>query len=148
MRIRTLAVTVAVAILLTACGDSSQNEQRQALLSAQTGFGNLSAANGMAAAFQKYAADEVTFLLDGRAPITGRAAIVRALKQNGSVDVTWSTAQARVSDDGTLGSTWGSYVAGAGQDIGYGKFMAVWQKQGGDWRIAAFATNESPGPGL
>jgi ketosteroid isomerase-like protein len=148
MRIYLLVAAVTAAVLLSACGGPTS---RQALLDSQHEFEQLAVANGTAAAFERYAADDAWFLPDGRQSIRGRKAIVRALKQGTPPKVRWSGDQAVVSRSATLGSVWGTYVAGAedkrGNRVGYGKFLAVWRKGDGRWRIAAFMLNASPGPG-
>lgn len=138
------------ALLLAGCGDSSPTPKRDALVRTQQAFETLSAAQGLAAGFAKYATEKAVFMPAGRAPITGRDAIVRALKSGAPLSIRWSGDQARVAEANTLGSTRGTYVAGlaaeGGQQVGYGKFLAVWEKRDGDWRIVAFMTNASPGP--
>ncbi|HET6655734.1 MAG TPA: nuclear transport factor 2 family protein [Gammaproteobacteria bacterium] len=152
MRIYLVLAAMMTALLLSACGDSSPTPRRDALAQAQRAFETLSAAQGLGEGFAKYAADKAVFMPSGRGPITGRDAIVDALKSGAPVSIRWSGDQARVAEADTLGSTWGGYVASVaadgGQQVGYGKFLAVWEKRDGEWRIVAFMTNESPGPGI
>ncbi|HET7370646.1 MAG TPA: nuclear transport factor 2 family protein [Gammaproteobacteria bacterium] len=150
MRTYLVLAAMMTALLLAACGGSSPTPKRDALARAQHAFEALSAAQGLASGFARYAAEKAVFMPSGRGAISGRDAIVRALKSGAPVSIRWSGDKVRVAEADTLGSTWGTYVAGItserGQQVGYGKFLAVWEKRDGVWRIVAFMTNASPGP--
>lgn len=147
-----LVLVVFLAAALAGCGPGTPAAgQRSALESAQKDFASLSGAKGLAAAFSKYAADDAVLLPVGHDAVRGRGAIVAALKNGDTGRVRWSGEAVRVAGSNDVGGTWGEYVAGGGADsqrVGYGKFLAVWEKRGGRWRIAAFMANRSPGPGV
>ncbi|HET7306204.1 MAG TPA: nuclear transport factor 2 family protein [Gammaproteobacteria bacterium] len=143
-----MAMAAVLGLLLSACG-SSPHASRQALLTAQSAFQQAAAAHGLAAAFKQYAGERAVFLPNGGAIVQGGAAIAAALAQQNHLQVHWVGDEARIGASGDFGSTWGTYIAstdaGGGRRVGYGKFLAVWGKQDGNWRVVAFMVNASPG---
>lgn len=143
-----MAMAAMLGVLLSACG-SSPHANRQAMLAAQSAFERAAAAHGLAAAFKQYAGEQAVFLPNGGAIVQGGDAIAAALAQQGHLQVHWVGDEARIDASGDFGSTWGTYIASTGaggsQRVGYGKFLAVWDKEDGDWRIVAFMVNASPG---
>ncbi|HKC42128.1 MAG TPA: hypothetical protein VKC15_21475 [Gemmatimonadales bacterium] len=82
-------------------------------------------------------ADDAMYLQPGARLVQGSSAIRRLLDGASEPEpATWTPAYADVSDDGTLGYTYGWTQLG---DQG-GKYLACWRKRGnGPWRISAYA---------
>ncbi len=78
--------------------------------------------------------------------VVGRAAIgehMRQLLGDTTRALRWSPDFAQVSHDGSLGYTWGRWImlrrgAGAGEELGRGRYLTVWRKQAdGKWLAEA-----------
>jgi len=107
--------------------------------------------HGPRAAFLEYMAEDGLIFRTTREPI-GRAAFAKeAIGPKGEGTLAWAPEHATVSDDGTLGYTWGFYVYtppgedGAKQEA-RGKYVSVWQRQkDGAWKfIADIGTVDTP----
>jgi ketosteroid isomerase-like protein len=90
-------------------------------------------------------ADDAAYLYPGARLVRGKTAI-RALLDSagaGGGDLTWTPAYADVSDDGTLGYTYG-WTHSAHQQ---GKYLACWRhRDGGSWMVTAYTrTRLAPG---
>jgi ketosteroid isomerase-like protein len=118
-------IWLAVVIAACAVGD------RAGLLAADR-------AAGRAADFLSPFADDATYLYPGAPLVTGKDAI-RTLAPPA---LTWTPAFADVSDDGTLGYTFGWTQQGDQQ----GKYLACWRKTEGVWRIRAYARSPLGAP--
>ena len=121
---RTIRLVLAVAAL----GLSDHGRDRAALLAADR-------AHARSSDFLSVFADDATYLHPGAALVHGKEAI-RAALAGAPGPVTWTPEFVDVSDDGTLGYTYGWTQLGAQR----GKYLACWRKRaGGPWRIAAYA---------
>jgi ketosteroid isomerase-like protein len=120
--------TTWLVLVLAALGLSDHERDRAALLSADR-------AHARSADFLSAFADDARYLHAGAALIHGKAAI-RAVLAGAPGPVTWTPEFADVSDDGTLGYTYGWTHLGDQR----GKYLACWRKRAdGPWRIAAYA---------
>jgi ketosteroid isomerase-like protein len=106
---------------------------------------------GGGAAFAKWFAPDAVTLSNGKAPIIGQAAIAAAANWTASqYKLTWTPEGARMSTDGDMGFTWGTYE-GRSKDrdgspiVTTGRYMTVWKKQSdGSWKVALDASNDAP----
>jgi len=144
-------VSVAAAVLVTACqGGNYTAAANQSLMRTDNAFSALSAQQGFAAAFKQYATDDALLLPENHATLRGKTTIIEDLRGMPSgATLTWSPQGADVSGD--LGYTWGIYTLignnSAGQaTAAYGKYLSVWKRQAGDWRLAVMMVNSTPGP--
>jgi len=82
-------------------------------------------------------ADDAMYLYPGARLVQGRSAMRRLLDGASEPEpATWTPEYADVSDDGTLGYTYGWTQLGDQR----GKYLACWRKRGnGPWRINAYA---------
>lgn len=150
MRVAVLTVFPLAAVLaLVACGGDTAST-RASLLAADQAFSIQSSKQGFDAAFATVAEDDVVFLPDRGAALKGRAAVEEAIAQvPAGTTFSWTPQQAEAQAD--MGYSWGVYELNgsnaAGQPtLAYGKYLSVWKKQTGEWKLQAMMLNQSPGP--
>lgn len=148
--LRAAGVGVVACLLLAACGNGGVAAATQALTRTDDAFSTLSAQQGFAAAFRRYALDNAVLLPEQRAPLQNRKVIEQSLQTlPAGAQLSWTLQGAGASGD--LGYTWGIYTL-TGRDVGgqatagYGKYLSVWQRQSGNWKLAVMMLNTSPGP--
>ena len=88
-------------------------------------------------------AEDAAYLYPGARLVRGKGAIRALLDSAGAGDLTWTPEYADVSDDGTVGYTYG-WTRAADQQ---GKYMACWRRRdGGSWMVTAYTrTKLAPG---
>lgn len=123
-------------VLLTMAALPGGDHDRAALLAADR---ELARTTDVLSAFSEDAA----FLYPGARLVRGRKAIRALLDSAGAGDLSWTPAYADVSDDGTVGYTYGWTRSGDQQ----GKYLACWRhRDGGSWMVTAYArTRLAPG---
>ncbi len=149
---------IAVAALLlvsTGCGpapaalsDASQaasaDAPRQALEVADSVLAANVEEEGTVEGFWPFLAEDAVFLEPGLAIVRGRdavrAALVGAQPDGPAPLLRLHRVAAGQSDDGALGFSYGwTEVVPAGGTVTYGKYAAMWRRDGGHWRLEAFA---------
>jgi ketosteroid isomerase-like protein len=116
-----------LAVLVAAAGLPDRERDRAALLAADR-------AHARSSDFLGAFADDARYLHPDAALVHGKEAI-RAVLAGAPEPVTWTPEYADLSDDGTLGYTYGWTHLGDQQ----GKYLACWRKQAdGPWRISAY----------
>ena len=120
-------------VLLLLAADRASD--RTALLAADRALSDRITATGVQGFFPTLS-DGAAFLYPG-APLLRGAPAIRALLQSADSigKVAWTPAFADVSSDGTFGYSYG-WTRSSGAR---GKYLACWRKQGGDWRLIAYA---------
>ncbi len=150
MRLRGMMATILAAMVLFGCASTPDNgEMTAALLEVDAEFARYSVKHGAADAFDKYMADDAVSLPTQTDAIHGRENIVESLRplDDGWV-LDWTPVHATVSDDGSLGYTWGRYElykkeAPDGKLVG--KYLNVWRPgPQGVWRMIADIGNQKP----
>ena len=133
-----------IASLLMACMPMKQNDQaasKAEIVQAEKDFA-AAAQEGIAEAFYQFADSEATILRVGDSLIHGKEGI-RNFYQNeryANARVNWSPDFVGVSDDGSLGYTYGKYSwvfpGDSGESKTYtGIFHTVWKRQAdGSWK--------------
>ena len=125
---------------------------RDALMNTDKAFSAASVQQGFAAAFKRYATDDALLLPENSMALRGEALIEQSLQgMPASTRLSWTPQAAAVAASGDMGYTWGIYeltgTNAAGQaTLAYGKYLAVWQKPSGEWRLTVMMINQSPGP--
>ena len=150
MRIRMTMAAMLFATMLVGCAATpDQGELVASLLEADTEFARQSVQHGAAAAFDQYVADDAVSLPATTDANSGRTAIVdslRALDSGWVLD--WTPVHASVSDDGSLGYTWGRfalYRKDTPDSKVVGKYVNVWRRGPQDiWRVIADIRNQKP----
>ena len=134
-------------------GASALAEARAEMIQTDAAFSQMSAAQGMAAAFLAYYAPDGVMLPANAHILRGRDAVREHL--NGSAadgTLTWQPLAAEVAHSGDLGYTYGVYEFRQTDDQGliqvsHGKYVTIWKRQhDGSWKIALDGGNPSPGP--
>lgn len=117
-----------LAVILTVVALPDRGRDRATLLAADR-------AHARSPDFLSAFADDATYLHPGAALVRGREAI-RGVLAGAPGPVTWTPEYADVSDDGTLGYTYG-WTHLADQQ---GKYLACWRRRANaPWRIVAYA---------
>ena len=117
-------------VLIAAAVIPDRERDRAALLAADQ-------AHARSTDFLSAFANDATYLHPGAAMVRGREAI-RAVLAGSPGPVTWTPEFADVSDDGTLGYTYGWTRLGEEE----GKYLACWRRPGGGsgpWQVIAYA---------
>lgn len=139
-------------IFLLGCAPGGEDEKSR-LLETDRQFARLSVAAGAAEAFHEYLAPNATGMPEGAHPIRGREEIYKRMAPSQkSYTLAWEPQDGAVARSGELGYTWGLYQVipadtAAGEEIEYGKYLNVWQKQpDGAWKVLYDIGNKSPAP--
>ena len=125
---------------------------RKALRQADQAFAKLAQKNGAAQAFYQFLAPGGTVLLPDAQPLEGREVVRVRLTAASETILDWETSGARISENGDLGYSWGTFESStkapeAKAQHTYSKYLSVWKKQPeGSWRIILHASNSSPPP--
>ncbi|MFZ5609686.1 MAG: YybH family protein [Pseudomonadota bacterium] len=124
------------------------------VLAADRAFAALSRKEGAPAAFARYLADDAVKLDPGRAPVTGKAAIVQAMRAAWDPRATldWQPQGGAVAASGDLAYSWGLWTYSGPDESGvvkisHGKYLTVWRRgKDGAWRVIADSGNAGPAP--
>lgn len=131
------------ALLLTACIQKIDiAEEKASILQTERAFEKMAVDSGIAYAFNAFAADSAVILRGNDSVIHTKKGIYNFYTQNGSdsASVNWTADFVDVSDDGTLGYTYGKYLLKVRQAYNTtkeykGTFHTVWKKQtDGSWK--------------
>jgi ketosteroid isomerase-like protein len=107
------------------------------LLETDRAFARLSGERGFAAALDQYADDTSVRLTPAGPVLRGASALKADAAGLPPGALLWDPQQAEVSSDGSIGWTWGDYRITEGGRTSTGRYLTVWRKRGGTWRIAA-----------
>lgn len=113
---------------------------RLRLLAVDRGVGDSATRVGVGAALAQVLDPAAVVLLPGAPVIAGAADARRALAQVVS-RATWVPLHAELSADSSLGTTHGVLVRSDGGASAHGKYLAVWRRAGGGWRLAAWVVS-------
>jgi ketosteroid isomerase-like protein len=108
-------------------------------------------AKGGGAAFAAWFADDGVTLQNGKPPVQGRAAIAASATWNPKdYQLTWYAEGAQMGPSNESGFTWGHYDATTIDAGGHpktlaGRYITVWKKVAGQWKVALDASaDEAP----
>jgi ketosteroid isomerase-like protein len=119
---------------------------RKSLYQADASFARLAATEGVPAALEHYATDDVIALREGLQRQAGRSAALAALKGRESRVQVVSTAQT-IAASGDLGYTYGSWVTGAEAAPDSAWYVHVWHRgPAATWRLALQLVMPVPKP--
>jgi ketosteroid isomerase-like protein len=117
--------------------------QAGVLLDADRAFAALAAKDGVPAAFQAVAHDDI-LRFDGNAqPVRGRAGLALAFKDfPKSAKLSWTPREEVLSAGADMGYTWGRWVLAdtgpRGEKVCItGSYISIWRKVGSNWKLAA-----------
>jgi ketosteroid isomerase-like protein len=141
-----------MAMMLVHCHQArfDPEDEKASLLETDRRFANTSEQLGPAAAFDQFMADDAMMMPSGTLPLYGRESI-KALMSRADFELTWEPQDGEVSASGDMGWTWGTSLVSWTDDSGetqvrYGKYLNVWRKIDGQWKVAVDIGNESPAP--
>ncbi|MDE1160944.1 MAG: nuclear transport factor 2 family protein [Acidobacteriaceae bacterium] len=103
-------------------------------------------AQGGGAAFSRWFADDGIELPDGKAPLIGHTAIASHTQWDPKqYQLSWTPDGARIGPSGDSGFTWGHYTGrshdASGQPVlREGRYITVWKKVNGQWKVALDAS--------
>jgi len=131
------------ALLLSACVQKIDiAEEKASILQTERAFEKMAADSSIAYAFNAFAADSAVIMRGNDSVIHTKKGIYNFYTHNGSdsATVNWNADFVDVSDDGTLGYTYGKYLLKVRQADNTtkeykGTFHTVWKKQtDGSWK--------------
>lgn len=125
----------------TKFADVPVTSSRESLTNRDREFSSESAKLGAAAAFTKFAAEDVRLFRNDHFPFVGKQAIPEAIGAGKGV-LTWEPEFSDASRSGDLGYTYGTYQVNTdGVLTAKGNYMRFWKKQGGVWRVVLDVAN-------
>ena len=108
-------------------------------------------AEGGGAAFASFFADDAVTLSNGKAPVTGQAAIATGTTWSPEdYQLIWTPTGGQMAPCGDMGFTWGHYEGTAKESNGNpvvtnGRYMTIWRKQpDGTWKVVLDSSNNEP----
>ncbi len=141
------AILLAATVMFAGCQLTpprvDTESESQHLLQADRDFASLADRIGDADAFNQYLTDDATQLPADSAPRHGRSQISDSLRSLPPMKLQWTPQAASVSDDGTMGWTWGDWtIVGTGKasaaTFAHGRYLDVWKRQkDGSWKVVA-----------
>lgn len=152
MKSRYVIIAMVLTLGLAACQRHPQADaaQGEVLLKTDQAFSSASASRGFASAFARYAETDAVLLPEGDTALKGGPEIRQSLARiPAGITISWTPQDAEAS--GSLGYSWGVYSS-TGTDsrgqptVAYGKYLSVWKRLDGHWKVAVMMTNQSPGP--
>lgn len=153
--IRFLAFICFVSLLsLSSCSgkkspEKNNTKDRISLLEADKAFSDLSAKEGMKAAFIEYIDSNGVLLRSDNVPIAGAMAIDYLIQFNDTgFSLIWQPHHAVVSSSGDLGYTYGIYSVKvpARDTVLYGNYVHIWTRnKNGKWKFVLDSGNEGIG---
>ena len=147
----TLGLLVAVSCLAAACGSSNVDNERQTLITLDREWSQQ--VKDLDKFMAKWA-PEGSLNLPGLPIATGLGPIRKVAERFGGVagfSIRWSPAKADAGASGDLGYTAGSYRLTRNDPAGApitetGKYVEVWKKDGGTWKVVEFILNPDVTP--
>ncbi|MGH9602883.1 MAG: DUF4440 domain-containing protein [Terriglobales bacterium] len=122
---------------------------RASLLSADTAFSDLSVDQGVLAAYEAYAADDIRYNRMLEFPKTGKPAM-RAALSGSAGRLTWKPSGGEAAQSGDLGVTYGvtEFLAGSVQGVSpsTGSYVRIWRRQDAGWKVVVDVVIQLPQP--
>ncbi|MFZ4582470.1 MAG: YybH family protein [Paludibacter sp.] len=137
-----ILITLATLLLFSCANKIDIAKEKADILKTEQAFEKLAADSGIAYAFNAFAADSAVILRGNDSIIHSKQGIFNYYSHNGSdsASVTWTADFVDVSDDATMGYTYGKYLlkvlkANKTTKEYKGTFHTVWKKQpDGSWK--------------
>lgn len=124
------------------------------LIKTEQDFYNATQERGWGQAFIDFADNNSTLLRQDQFPIIGKSDILKLFngKESNVLPIKWNPIKAEVSNDGSLGYTWGNWTytvkdKNGKENITYGNYVTIWKKQlDGKWKFVLDGGNTTPAP--
>lgn len=140
-------------LLLSGCQEPvDPAAEKAALLEHDREFEAFTASDGYIEAYHRYSAEDVLLLPPSGQPRSGRERIYQEDSDVGLMgQLEGFTEDGSVSASGDLGWTWGRWIFTIENEEGeptvlYGKYVNVWEKIDGEWKLVSNIWNENPKP--
>jgi ketosteroid isomerase-like protein len=148
---KTLLMMIPAALLASAIPAAAQvdlNAARESLRAADHVLSAAAETRGLAGGLVPHLADSAYFLLPGLPLLRGRdvAAEWLGLPSFDETRLRFEPVRVDVSADGRSGYTYGGATRSGGDGSSPARYIAYWNREGADWKIAAFHFNASPQP--
>lgn len=141
-------ILVAAAIVISPVSAINASDE---ILAVDKAFSQLAKEQGRAVAYKKYMSANPTSLEQNTLPRYGQEALLKSfiLPNDGSkVTVSWEPQAGKVAASGDMAYTWGIYtyrIDHNGETTALsGKYMTIWTKENGDWKLMTEMSNENP----
>ena len=124
------------------------------LIKTEEDFYNATQERGWGQAFIDFADDSPTLLRQDAYPVIGKDALINLYKgkESNILNLKWSPLKADVSNDGSLGYTYGNWIytfknkEGKEENV-YGNYVTIWKRQpNGKWKFVLDGGNTTPAP--
>ena len=162
-RILTTVLIISLTVIMSNCkpGNDSENDKKEMvekskteLINTDTEFFNISQKTGTGQAFIDFADDDAVMLRQDNHPAIGKQNILELFKgkENKISPLKWNPIKADVSEDGTMGFTYGNWEYPVKDKKGeitttYGNYVTVWKRQpDGKWKYVLDGGNTTPPP--
>ncbi len=123
------------------------------ILAVDREFSKLAASQGREVAYQLYMSENPISLEQGQAPKDGKLAILQGFlppEDGGKVTVSWEPQDGKIAKSGDVAYTWGIYTyqldLEGNTSISPGKYLTVWVRESGSWKLAVEMSNDNPAP--
>ena len=126
--------------------------EKAALLEHDREFEAFTASDGYIESYRRYSAEDLLLLPPGGQPRSGRERIYREDSEEGLLGhLEGFPEDGSVAASGDLGWTWGRWTFTLEDDQGentvlHGKYLNVWKRIDGEWRLITNIWNENPEP--
>ena len=128
-----LFVFIAFLFFNLSCTTGKVQNHKGELMAADSLFSELSVEKGMIAAFLEFISPDGVILRDNSLPTEGREALIKYYegKSDTSFILSWKPQFETISDDGTLGYTYGiwTYTIKSSGEKSYGMYATMWKRQ-------------------
>ncbi|MGA7836953.1 MAG: DUF4440 domain-containing protein [Ignavibacteriaceae bacterium] len=162
-RILTTVLIISLTIIMFDCKSENNSgkdkkemveKSKMELINTDTEFYNISQQTGTGQAFIDFADDDAVMLRQDNHPAIGKQNIRKLYKgkENNVSPLKWKPVKADVSEDGTMGFTYGNWEYAVRDEKGkiattYGNYVTVWKKQSdGKWKYVLDGGNTTPPP--
>ncbi len=150
----TPAIMALIAVLiLSGCQPRIDLErEKEALIQVDKDFAAMSAKDGYIEAYYRYLVDDAILLPPDADIKAGRERIYKEDTELGLLGLLeWEPEDADVARSCDLGWTWGRWVFTVKDEQGnpeesYGKYLFIWKKIDGQWKVVANIWNDNPQP--
>ena len=124
------------------------------LIKTEEDFYNATQERGWGQAFIDFADDNSTLLRQDAYPVISKDALINLYKgkESNILNLKWSPLKADVSNDGSLGYTYGNWIytfknkEGKEENV-YGNYVTIWKKHpDGKWKFVLDGGNTTPAP--
>jgi len=146
MSIAKICLPFLIAGVLVGCATPIDlSAERKSLLEADVRFDQLSGEKGPANAFSTFLVEEALSLPRNGPAVSGVDNIEKSMA--GEYTLRWTPQDGAVSENATMGYTWGKWLLSLDTESGVlerrGKYLNVWVKRNGEWKVLVDIGNQA-----